>query len=185
MPDPNLPLEAAVRHPAASDDDFRFDNWREARSEPDVVLPAQFNDLIRRRHNADGEVRLALAVLEDAIRTYIKCAPPRRSRAGKKMFEEVAEWFRSRGCGPFSFEYICELLDMHSDSLRKRLDHLTIDDFPAKQTHSVGRRQIMRPRASRRRHAKLHPAMAARPGNMNVQTPSPLALLTASIEQPD
>jgi hypothetical protein len=132
-------------------DRFPTDTWIEARCQPDLVLPVQFNDLTRRRRSADGELRLALAVLEDAVRTYVKGAPPRRRARGGKRFLEVSDWFESNASSPFSFEYICEVLGTNPDSLRRRLHTLTIEDFPTKQTHSVGRRHLMRPRKASRR----------------------------------
>lgn len=185
MAEPYPQFGASIQPPADVHDDLRFENWREARCEPDLVLPVQFNDLIRRRRYADGEVRLALAVLEDAIRTRIKCAPPRRSRAGKKAFQEVSDWFNSRAHNPFSFEYICELLDMDSDALRQRLNYLTIDDLPTKQTHSVGRRHTMSPRVPGRRRSRLQRNFAARPGNATYRSASTTAIPAGATEQPD
>ena len=48
------------------------DPWLSARFEPDFLVPVQFFDLTRRRSMLDGETRLVFAVLEDAIRCYVK-----------------------------------------------------------------------------------------------------------------
>jgi hypothetical protein len=114
------------------------------RFEPDIMLPGQFNDLTRRPQQMDGETRLVLAVLEDAVRTYVKTANSRSGIRGNRL-AEVSSWFDSRARYPFSFEYSCEVLGMNAAALRKRLAALRMKDFPAKQIHSVGRRQVMRP----------------------------------------
>jgi hypothetical protein len=131
-------------------------NWLESRLQPDLILPTQFNDLNRRSGPIDGESRLLIAILEDAVRTYLRSLPsptasPRRRAAGFRRFAEISEWFNSRARNPFSFEYICEALGTHPDSLRRRLSILRIEDFPTKQMHAVGRRHIMRPRIARKR----------------------------------
>lgn len=180
MPEPNLEPGTTLQHRLDVIDEWRLQNWQEARCEPDVVLPVQFNDLIRRRRHCDGETRLALAVLEDAIRIYIKCGSSRRGRSGKKLFLEVSDWFQSRAHGPFSFEYICELLDVHSESLRRRLNDLTIDDFPTKQTHSVGRRHIMRARSSSRKRSILKRPEVFRPVSIADHSQNPTAFATAA-----
>ena len=184
MSDPNSHPKPIFERLTRANDDLRLENWRETRCEPDLVLPIQFNDLIRRRAGIDGEVRLALAVLEDAIRTYVKCASPRPRRGAKKLLQEVSDWFASGATNPFSFEYICELLNMHSDSLRGRLHLLTIDDFPTKQTHAVGRRHLVRPRKPHRRESRSREAPATRPANTLARSPDS-ANLAASIEQKD
>src|SRR5579875_3007879 len=40
--------------------------------QPDVLLPTQFFDRLRRRSEHDGERRLMVAVLEDAVEVYRK-----------------------------------------------------------------------------------------------------------------
>src|ERR1700723_4620203 len=48
------------------------DPWLSARFEPDFLVPVQFFDLTRRRSMLDRETRLVFAVLEDAVRCYVK-----------------------------------------------------------------------------------------------------------------
>ena len=60
-----------------------------------------------------GEMRLMAAVLEDAI-SVLRKRP--RSRAGR----EAREWMLSRDTSyPFSYERICEALDLDADSVRR------------------------------------------------------------------
>lgn len=120
------------------------DPWLNGRFEPDFLVPIQYYDVVRRRSIIDGETRLAFAVLEDAIRTYVKFigATDRNSR---EEFREVAGWFASDFAhGPFSFNYVCDVLGIEAQTLRSQLPRLTIADLPTKQMRSVGRRQVVR-----------------------------------------
>jgi len=145
MPEPILLSQQGARETPADDAaDGQFERWRDSWCKPDVLLPVQFNDLTRRRHYTEGERRLAVAVLEDAIRIYLKGMIVHRREDGKEEFLEVTKWFSCRSRSPFTFEYICEALDVDALTLRRRLTALTIAYIPNKQVHSVGRRQVMR-----------------------------------------
>ena len=129
------------------------DPWLSARFEPDFLVPVQFFDLTRRRSMLDGETRLLFAVLEDAVRCYVKTLNSPR-RCDREQFEEVQHWFNSEaGCrSPFSFEYVCDVLTIEPETLRRRLSFLSVKDLPTKQMRSVGRRQVVRAgRSSRKR----------------------------------
>jgi hypothetical protein len=66
------------------------------------------------RHHV-GELRLMVAVLEDAINVLRKRP---RSRAGR----EAREWLASNDTHwPFAFERICEALDLDADSVRHQV----------------------------------------------------------------
>src|SRR5579863_8078365 len=95
------------------------DPWLSARFEPDFLVPVQFFDLTRRRSMLDGETRLLFAVLEDAVRCYVKTVDsPRRS--DREQFDEVRHWFdyEAGSRSPFSFEYVCDVLSIDPESLR-------------------------------------------------------------------
>ena len=88
-----------------------------ARFDPESILPQQF---FAGGSGAmlSGEKRLMVAILGDAIATYLKYA---RSTAPKArgLFAEAREWIESRDqTWPFSFERICEALDVEPDRLR-------------------------------------------------------------------
>jgi hypothetical protein len=139
------------------------DPWLSARFEPDFLVPVQFFDLTRRRSMLDGETRLLFAVLEDAVRCYVKtCNSSRRS--DREQFEEVQHWFNSEAGtrSPFSFEYVCDVLTIEPQTLRSRLKLLSAKDLPTKQMRSVGRRQVVRAgRSSRKRSRSGDPAPGA------------------------
>src|SRR5580700_5833635 len=109
---------------AHSQDPAHFDSHRPhsvPAFEPDFVVPVQFYDLIRRNAFLDGETRLVFAVLEDAVRTYLRKRSTRR-RADHVEFAEVARWFEAKnGVVPFSFEYVCEVLELEPESFRRQL----------------------------------------------------------------
>jgi hypothetical protein len=129
------------------------DPWLSARFEPDFLVPVQFFDLTRRRSMLDGETRLVFAVLEDAVRCYVKTVNSMR-RCDREQYEEVQRWFNAEAGihSPFSFEYVCDVLGIEPASLRGRLGMLSVDDLPTKQMRSVGRRQVVRAgRSSRKR----------------------------------
>src|SRR5580658_2942784 len=109
-----------------------------------TVVPVQFYDLIRRSAFLDGETRLVFAVLEDAVRTYLRVRDSHRRR-DRVEFAEVARWFEApTGAVPFSFGYVCEVLELIPGLFRKQLRVVQPNVLPTKQLRSVGRRQRVR-----------------------------------------
>jgi hypothetical protein len=89
--------------------------------EPDVLLPAQYFAAFRRSGGLERERLLMLAVLEDAIDCYQKYAHARDPR-GRQIFEESREWVLSPDrAWLFSFENICETLEINADYVRRGL----------------------------------------------------------------
>jgi hypothetical protein len=89
--------------------------------EPDVLLPAQFFAAFRRAGGLERERLLMLAVLEDAIDCFQKFAHARDPR-GTQMFEEACEWVSSTDRSwLFSFENICDTLEINADYVRRGL----------------------------------------------------------------
>jgi hypothetical protein len=89
--------------------------------QPDTLLPSQFFDRIRRRSQPDGERRLMLAVLEDAVDIYRKQAGTNDPR-GRQLFQEAEEWIEDPDATwLYSFENICDVLDLNSQYLRRGL----------------------------------------------------------------
>jgi hypothetical protein len=144
------------------------DPWLSARFEPDFLVPVQFFDMTRRRSMLDGETRLVFAVLEDAVRCYVKTVDSSR-RSDREQFDEVQRWFHAEAGirSPFSFEYVCDVLGIEPESLRGRLGWLSVKDLPTKQMRSVGRRQVVRAgRSSRKRPSGGDPGSSARSAGM-------------------
>ena len=89
--------------------------------QPDTLLPSQFLDRTRRRTEHNGERRLMIAVLEDAVDVYRKQAGSREAR-GQQLFSEAEEWIEgSDRLWLFSFQNICDVLDIDADYLRRGL----------------------------------------------------------------
>jgi len=80
------------------------------------VIEKLFKKNIRER-----EERLMLAVLENAVEDFQKYVLVRKPR-GKKLFQEAEEWFLERNSDElFSFENICDTLQLHPDYMRQGL----------------------------------------------------------------
>src|SRR5271167_3008291 len=63
-----------------------------------LVLPGQYVDLVRRNHVIEGELKLLLAVLEDAIRCYLRNVDAKEGER-RRDFVEVRHWFECSGRG--------------------------------------------------------------------------------------
>jgi hypothetical protein len=88
---------------------------------PIGILPAQLIELRHRRSKWTPELRLMVAVLDDAIRTYRRCASS-RMRGAPGIFDDTVEWFASRDASsPGAFESICDALGLDPESIRESL----------------------------------------------------------------
>ena len=69
----------------------------------------------------EGEERLMLAVLENAVEYFQKYVLARKP-SGKKLFQQAEEWFLEKDSDElYSFENICDTLGLHPDPIRKGL----------------------------------------------------------------
>jgi hypothetical protein len=90
--------------------------------EPDALLPAQFYAAFRGGSGVRGEKRLMLAVLEDALDCFQKYAAARDGH-GQALFEEAHAWIASEDrAWFFSYENICETLEINPEYLRRGLE---------------------------------------------------------------
>jgi hypothetical protein len=91
--------------------------------QPDTLLPTQYFDRFRRRSQLDGERRLMLAVLEDAVDMYRKhCGTQGRNRA---LFLDAEAWIDDDDrTWMFSFLNLCDVLDLDGEYLRRGLHAL-------------------------------------------------------------
>lgn len=102
-----------------------------------LLLPGQYADLVRRNHVIEGELKLLLAVLEDAIRCYLRYAQVKGGER-RREFIEVRNWFEGARAGArpgdiFSFENLCAALGIEPQILIARLQILTIGDLPSRR----------------------------------------------------
>jgi hypothetical protein len=116
-------------------------NFRFETSEIDVTTSTQFSSQYGRDMRGP-EQQLMFAVLSDAIdcfQNYCNCVDGTRQR----LFFDAREWiFESNNTWPFSFQNICEALDLEPDYLRAGL--------LAKQEKSVGQANYVAERYKRR-----------------------------------
>lgn len=89
--------------------------------EPDVAAPVEFDTMFGRPRVAEGERRLMMAVLEDAIACYRRRVST-HDWDSTRMYLEAREWVASRDCSHlYSFENICDVLGIDAEYLRGRL----------------------------------------------------------------
>ncbi len=89
--------------------------------QPDILLPSQFFATLRRKGAQEPERRLVIAILEDAVECFQKQLWARHHK-GRQLFEDAQSWILSEDREwPFSFENICELLDINATYLRRGL----------------------------------------------------------------
>jgi hypothetical protein len=113
-----------------------------AMCEPDFPVSAQFYDLIHRRQYPDGQNRLIMAILDDAVCCYVKYANAVR-HADRKLFVEAKYWFEtdSESRSLFSFDHVCEVLGVDAELFRTRLKTLTAADLCSTRGRHYRRRK--------------------------------------------
>jgi hypothetical protein len=78
-------------------------------------------EAVYKKNLREGEERLMLAVLESAVEDFQKYVLARNPR-GKRLFQEAEDWFLEKDSEElFSFENICETLQLHPDYIRQGL----------------------------------------------------------------
>lgn len=89
--------------------------------QPDFLLPLQFFTGTRGKGCAEGERRLMLAILEDAVDCFQKYLGTKESR-GRQLCVDAEEWFMSDDRSwLFAFENVCEVLGLQPDFIRQGL----------------------------------------------------------------
>jgi hypothetical protein len=89
--------------------------------EPDTLLPIQYFEAMRKKHLLEGEKRLILSVLEDAIECFMKCIDASTSK-GQRLFRDADEWIAHEDKRwVFSFDNVCDMLDINPEYMRMGL----------------------------------------------------------------
>ena len=89
--------------------------------EPDTLLPIQYFEAMRKKHLLEGEKRLILSVLEDAVECFMKCIDSSTSK-GQRLFRDADEWIALEDKHwVFSFDNVCDMLDINPDYMRRGL----------------------------------------------------------------
>jgi hypothetical protein len=130
----------------------------------DLILPSQFFELVG-KSRFSSEQRLMLAVLADAINILLDWRGSFSIRK-RRLFVEAARWVMTHSTNvPFSFDNVCDALEINAESLRQRLSGLAAGtgdpQIPLARLRlkEAGRLQHMT--VNRRRRAKRHHAMRA------------------------
>ena len=89
----------------------------------DLILPSQFFELVG-KSRFTSEQRLMLAVLADAI-NILHDGRGSLSARKRRLFIDAARWVMTRGTNvPFSFDNVCDALEISAEALRNRLSAL-------------------------------------------------------------
>ncbi len=117
--------------------------------QPDTVLPAQYLETVCRKTPLEAEQKLMLAVLEDAVSCFQKYFAA-RDKIGTSLFHEAEEWILLQGKGDwfFSFDYICETLELNPGYIREGLLHW--------RDHWLRERHEVRLRVNKSRYASIY-----------------------------
>ena len=85
---------------------------------PDTMLPTQFFGALRKKSLIDGEQRLMVAVLEDAVRCFQKQVNAVDPKA-RQLYLDAEEWITSTDhTWFFSFVNVCHTLGLDPDWMR-------------------------------------------------------------------
>jgi len=125
--------------------------------QPDTMLPAQFFSGRRSRGAHDAEHELVVAVLQDAVDCFQKHLFARERKA-RQLFVDAETWIMSTDRRwPFSFENVCDLLDIDAGGLRTGLLRWKAQRLQEASRQKIvqlaPRRSPARPAARRRPHA--------------------------------
>ena len=98
-----------------------YDDFLARIIEPDVFLPSQFYGTAGLSRQLDGEKRLMIAILKDAVECLDKYRGA-RSSSGRSHYQNALEWVQDKSTDwLFSFTNICDFLGFDPDYLREVL----------------------------------------------------------------
>lgn len=98
-----------------------YDDFLARILEPDTCLPSQFWGNRGLSRQLEGEKRLMIAIMKDAVECLEKYRNA-RSSAGRELYQNALEWVEDGGTGwLFSFTNICGLLGFDPDYMREFL----------------------------------------------------------------
>ncbi len=122
-------------------------------SEAAVILPSQYFASVGST-GLSGEQRLMLAVLVDAI-NVMQSWQSGGSVRKRRNFAEAAQWVNAHGTScTFSFDSVCDALEIDSELLRSRLCILTAGSANSASRPALPRLQLKE--LSRNRHMAVN-----------------------------
>ena len=109
--------------------------------EPDTLTSHQYFKVFREKSHMGPEEKLMFAVLTDAIECFQKYLGA-NGRRRRTLFAEAEAWISSRDSSwPYSFEHICEMLNINPNYLRLGLMQWRVNHEGQKN----GRKRIREP----------------------------------------
>ncbi len=135
--------------------------------EPDTLLPIQYFEAMRKKHLLEGEKRLILCVLEDAIECFMKCIDASTSK-GQRLFRDADEWIAHEDKRwVFSFDNVCDMLDINAEYMR-----MGLRKWKDKRLDAIARRRATLALEAERASAEAAMQPAAAPA-ASPATPAP------------
>src|SRR5258708_14718316 len=135
--------------------------------EPDTLLPIQYFEAMRKKHLLEGEKRLILSVLEDAIECFMKCIDSSTNK-GQRLFRDADEWINLEDKRwVFSFDNVCDMLDINPEYMRNGLRR-----WKEKKIAAIARRAEERAQAQALAEAQALLPQAEQP--VEVEQPEPV-----------
>lgn len=105
---------------ADSEDRYQAEDRAEV-FQPDVLLPKQYFDALKRKKYPTGEHRLLVAILRDAVECFQKYMHATDNKR-RQLYLDAEAWIESaEDQGQFSFNHVSELLGMNADYVREGL----------------------------------------------------------------
>ena len=153
--------------------------------EPDTLLPIQYFEAMRRKHLLEGEKRLILSVLEDAIECFMKCMDSATNK-GQRLYREADEWIALEDkFWVFSFDNVCDMLDINPEYMRRGLR-----DWKQRKLEAMQRAAEARAEAAARAEIDAAAGIVAQPEAIAVapvkpvEAPKPIAAVEAKTFTP-
>src|SRR6202171_6409355 len=145
--------------------------------EPDTLLPIQYFEAMRRKHLLEGEKRLILSVLEDAIECFMKCMDSATNK-GQRLYREADEWIALEDkFWVFSFDNVCDMLDINPEYMRTGLRK-----WKDKRLDAIGRRRA--PAVLVAERAAAEGALAPAAAVAETAAPAVAAASAAAMQKP-
>lgn len=146
--------------------------------EPDTLLPIQYFEAMRKKHLLEGEKRLILSVLEDAIECFMKCIDSATNK-GQRLFREADEWIAHEDKRwVFSFDNVCDMLDINPEYMR-----VGLRKWKEKKIVAIERRRLAMEAEAAYALANPAPVVVELPQAAQVQH-APVAKLAPKAGQP-
>jgi len=137
--------------------------------EPDTLLPIQYFEAMRRKHLLEGEKRLILSVLEDAIECFMKCMDSATNK-GQRLYREADEWIALEDKHwVFSFDNVCDMLDINPEYMRRGLR-----DWKQRRLEAIQRAAEAKAEAAARAESDAAAGIVPEPVAAEVETVKPV-----------